>query len=61
MIGITSENVAERYGVSRHVQDAFAVKSHKKAAAAQQEGKFDAEIVPVHTKVRHDACMPSER
>ncbi|CAG8956004.1 hypothetical protein HYFRA_00008860 [Hymenoscyphus fraxineus] len=48
-MGLTSENVAERYGVSRGDQDAFAVESHRKAKKAQDEGLFDEEIVPVHT------------
>lgn len=50
-MGVTSENVAAKYGVSRKQQDVFAVNSHKKAAAAQRMGKFKDEIVPVHTKV----------
>ncbi|KAJ5313929.1 Hexokinase-1 [Penicillium atrosanguineum] len=49
-MGLTSENVAERYGVSRADQDAFSVESHKKASAAQKAGRFDSEIVPVTTK-----------
>ncbi|KAL7272872.1 hypothetical protein RUND412_004305 [Rhizina undulata] len=49
-MGITSENVAERYGVSREEQDAFAVLSHKKAAAAQKAGFFAEEIVPTPTR-----------
>jgi acetyl-CoA acyltransferase 1 len=49
-MGLTSENVAERYGVSRADQDAFAADSHHKASAAQTAGKFDSEIVPVTTK-----------
>ena len=48
-MGLTSENVAERYGVSRADQDAFAVESHRRAAKAQAEGWFDKEIVPVET------------
>jgi acetyl-CoA acyltransferase 1 len=48
-MGLTSEHVAERYGVSRADQDAFAVMSHQRAAKAQAEGLFDKEIVPVHT------------
>jgi 3-oxoadipyl-CoA thiolase len=46
-MGETAENVAERYGVSRAEQDAFAVASHQKAAAAWEAGAFDAEITPV--------------
>lgn len=49
-MGITSENVAARYGISRADQDEFAALSHKKAAAAQAAGLFDSEIVPVKTK-----------
>ncbi|CAL8312810.1 unnamed protein product [Merluccius merluccius] len=48
-MGITSENVAERFGVSREKQDAFALSSHQKADQAQRSGAFDREIVPVTT------------
>jgi len=50
-MGITSENVAERYHVGRDVQDAFAANSHKKAAAATASGRFKDEIVPVKTRI----------
>ncbi|CAN8265585.1 unnamed protein product [Cochlearia groenlandica] len=50
-MGITSENVAERYGVTREEQDMAAVESHKRAAAATASGKLKDEIVPVATKV----------
>lgn len=46
-MGLTAENVADKYGVTREMQDAFAEESHRRAAAAQQEGKFDEEIIPV--------------
>lgn len=49
-MGMTSENVASRYNVSRADQDAFAVASHQRALKAQQEGLFDKEIVPVTTR-----------
>jgi acetyl-CoA acyltransferase 1 len=49
-MGITSENVAERYGVSRADQDAFAAKSQQRAARAQANGLFNDEIVPVTTR-----------
>ncbi|KAH8885401.1 thiolase [Thozetella sp. PMI_491] len=49
-MGLTSENVASRYGVSRADQDAFAVESHRRAAAAQASGAFKDEIVPVTTR-----------
>jgi acetyl-CoA acyltransferase len=45
-MGLTAENVAKQYGVSREDQDAFALRSHQRAAAAQAAGKFDAEITP---------------
>ncbi|KAJ9142424.1 3-ketoacyl-CoA thiolase B, peroxisomal [Pleurostoma richardsiae] len=49
-MGLTSENVAERYGVSRADQDAFAVQSHLRAARARETGSFADEIVPVTTR-----------
>ena len=45
-MGITAENVAERYGITREMQDVFAINSQTKAAAAQDAGKFKDEIVP---------------
>lgn len=54
-MGITAENVADRYGISREDQDAFAVRSHQKAIAAQAAGRFEDEIVPVTvTETRYD-------
>ena len=44
-MGETAENVAARYGITREEMDAFAVESHRKAAAAQDAGRFDASIV----------------
>ncbi len=46
-MGETGENVAERYGVSREDQDAFALRSHRRAVAAAESGKFAEEIVPI--------------
>lgn len=46
-MGETAENVAEKWKISREDQDAFALSSQQKAAAAQEAGHFDAEIVPV--------------
>ena len=46
-MGETAENVAERYGVSREDQDAFALESHRRAVAATEAGRFDEEIVTV--------------
>ncbi|HSC87872.1 MAG TPA: acetyl-CoA C-acyltransferase [Polyangiaceae bacterium] len=48
-MGLTAENVARRFEVSRADQDAFALESHRRALAAQAAGRFDAEIVPVTT------------
>jgi 3-oxoadipyl-CoA thiolase len=46
-MGETAENVAERYGISREEQDEFAAESQRRAVAAQREGRFAEEIVPV--------------
>lgn len=46
-MGNTGELVSEKYGITREMQDEFAVQSHLKAAAAQKTGKFKAEIVPI--------------
>lgn len=51
-MGHTAEEVAKKYGISREDQDAFAVRSHQRAAKAIQEGKFEEEIVPVDVTVR---------
>ncbi|MCW2618725.1 MAG: acetyl-CoA acetyltransferase, partial [Modestobacter sp.] len=45
--GIGAEMIAERWGLSRQQLDEFSVSSHEKAAAARDEGRFDAQIVPV--------------
>lgn len=50
-MGITSENVASEFGISREVQDNFSAKSYQKAAAAQKAGKFKDEIVPLKVKI----------
>ncbi|MBQ7870898.1 MAG: acetyl-CoA C-acetyltransferase [Oscillospiraceae bacterium] len=49
-MGITAENVAERYGITRAMQDEFAIASQQKAIAAQDAGKFVDEIVPLTVK-----------
>lgn len=51
-MGITAENVAKRWQVSREQQDEFAAESHKKAVEAQQRGDFKAEISPVEITIR---------
>jgi acetyl-CoA acyltransferase len=50
-MGLTAERLAARDGINREAQDAFAYRSHMKAVAAQQAGKFEAELVPVTTAV----------
>lgn len=52
-MGITAENVAERYGVSREDQDAFSLRSHERAVDAIDSGRFDDEIVPLEVKETH--------
>ena len=51
-MGITAENIAERYGIGRDAQDAYAVESHRRAAHALTEGYFKEQIVPVALKSR---------
>ena len=51
-MGITAENVAEQYDVTREDQDDFAAKSQQKCEAAQAAGRFDDEIVPVRLKLK---------
>merc|ERR1719316_672939 len=53
-MGVTAENVAEKYKVTRSEQDTMAVNSHKKALAAQKAGRFKNEIVPVTVTVTDD-------
>jgi acetyl-CoA acyltransferase len=60
-MGETAEEVAERYGVSRERQDAFALRSHQRAADARENGHFDAELLPVKNPdgvvVDRDECV----
>ena len=51
-MGITAENIVEKLGISREAQDALALASQQKAAAARAEGRFDAEIAPVSVPQR---------
>ncbi len=50
-MGLTAENLARQYEVTRAEQDAFALRSHQRAAAAQDAGKFDDEIVPLDVEL----------
>jgi acetyl-CoA acyltransferase len=51
-MGLTAENVAERFGITREEQDRFALSSHRKAAKAIQEGKLKEEILSIPAKVK---------
>lgn len=53
-MGITAENIAEKYGISREEQDEFALESQRRAVAAIDEGRFKDEIVPVEYKVKKE-------
>jgi len=59
-MGITAENVAEQWGLSRVELDEFSVNSQKKAAKAQAEGKFVDEIVPVQLRIRRETVEVKE-
>ena len=58
-MGITGENVAEKYGITREEQDEFAVNSHRKAIAAQKECRFKAQIVPVEIPAKKKGQPPA--
>jgi acetyl-CoA acyltransferase len=51
-MGLTAENVAEKFGITREEQDRFALLSHQKAAKAIKGGKFKEEIVPIPAKIK---------
>ena len=51
-MGVTAENIVERYGLTRQAQDAFSAESQRRAKIAQEKGKFDDEIVPITVKQR---------
>src|SRR2546422_2268331 len=57
-MGITGENVAEKYGITREEQDQFALNSHRKALAAIKECRFKAQIVPVELLPRKKGEAP---
>lgn len=52
-MGITAENVNERYHIARYQQDEFALRSHQKAVRAQEEHAFDDEMTPVEVTIHH--------
>jgi acetyl-CoA C-acetyltransferase len=53
-MGVTAENVAKKYGISRQDQDALAAESHRRAGLALQHGYFRAQILPVEIQVKKD-------
>jgi len=57
-MGITGENVAAKHGITREEQDAFALDSHQKAAAAWNAGRFDAEVISVYMPAKKRDAAP---
>ena len=57
-MGITGENVAEKYGITREEQDEFAANSHRKAVAAIKECRFKAQVVPVELPAKKKGAAP---
>ncbi|WP_106418476.1 acetyl-CoA C-acetyltransferase [Salinicola tamaricis] len=60
-MGITAENLAEQYAISRQAQDAYAAESQRRAVAARDAGRFDAEITPVEVPQRRGDAIVVER
>ena len=56
-MGVTAENVATKWGITREEQDKLAVESHRRAATATKEGRFKSQIVPVEIKGKKGAMM----
>ena len=57
-MGVTGENVAEKYGITREEQDEFAVNSHRKAVSAMKECRFKSQIVPVEIPAKKKGEAP---
>ena len=57
-MGITGENVAEKYGITREEQDEFAVNSHRKAVSAIKECRFKSQVVPVELPAKKKGASP---
>jgi acetyl-CoA C-acetyltransferase len=53
-MGVTAENVARKYGISRHDQDELAVESHRRASRAIEAGRFSTQIIPIEIKSRKE-------
>ncbi|WP_260703809.1 acetyl-CoA C-acetyltransferase [Edaphobacter flagellatus] len=60
-MGITGENVAEKHSITREEQDRYALESHRRAAAAWREGRFDAEVIPVEVAGKKGAVTVVKR
>jgi acetyl-CoA C-acetyltransferase len=58
-MGITGENVAEKYGITREEQDEFAVNSHRKAVSAIKECRFKSQVVPVEIPAKKKGAPPT--
>jgi acetyl-CoA C-acetyltransferase len=56
-MGVTAENVAEEFGITREDSDAYAVRSHQRAAKAHEEELFDGQIVPVEVKQKKETVQ----
>ncbi len=56
-MGVTAENVAEKYGITREDSDAYAVRSHQRAAKAHEEEVFEGQIVPVEVKQKRETVQ----
>jgi acetyl-CoA C-acetyltransferase len=56
-MGVTAENVAEEYGITREDSDAYAVRSHQRAAKAHEEELFEGQIVPVEVKQKKETVQ----
>ena len=56
-MGVTAENVAEQYGITREESDAYAVRSHQRAAKANEEELFDGQIVPVEVRQKKETIQ----
>jgi len=56
-MGVTAENVAQKWGISRQDQDELAVESHRRAMSAMQSGKFQSQIVPIELKTKSGPVM----
>jgi len=59
-MGITAENIAAQYGISREEQDSFAAASQQKAEKAQKDGRFRDEILPIEYRVKKDTRLMTE-